>query len=544
MRNVVPSGPVRSTAMRPPFAVRSSRAIVRPRPSPVARPVAGSVARDGVRTVEALEDVVDVARGDARALVGDADLDAVRRRGSRRPGRRRRPGCGRSRWRRRCGSLARGDRRPPRPTAPGATATSIRTDRARAGPSRTRAISGSASARSTRSGRAWSGAASARARSSMSATTPPSAAAAERAASSPAASVGTTPSIIAWSCDSRTVAGVARSWAMSLAARRRSISERSRRSAMALNASASSVDSRSSPPVARAPDLARLETPGRGGHVVERPRQPARDRRRDRDDGQDADEPGDEQRHVEQRQEPAVAGPRRAGPPRASRRSRRRPRSGPRSARESPAGARPNAASVVPSSPTTRISPPSDVAIRVTSACARARPAGSRQPVGEGDRRVVEALLLLAGQDGLEAAADDAIDDDPDEQQDAEHGDPEQEAEPPGERPPAGRAAPPSGRPGDRSRGVRRGDEPVAGLRDRLDEPRLGGVVAELAPQVRDVDVDDPVVDLVRPARDGLEQLVAGQDGTRPPGERGEQADLARRQPALDGTGAGRRPRA
>ena len=107
-------------------------------------------------------------------------------------------------------------------------------------------------ARSTAAGLAWSGAASARARSSMSATTPPSAAAAERAASRPAASFGTTPSIIAWSWDSRTVAGVARSWAMSLAARRRSISERSRRSAIALNASASSVDSRSSPPVARA----------------------------------------------------------------------------------------------------------------------------------------------------------------------------------------------------------------------------------------------------------------------------------------------------
>ena len=44
----------------------------------------------------------------------------------------------------------------------------------------------------------------------------------------------------------------------------------------------------------------------------------------------------------------------------------------------------------------------------------------------------------------------------------------------------------------------RLGDEPVAGLRDGLDEPRLRGVVAELAAQVRDVDVDDPVVDLVR----------------------------------------------
>ena len=41
-------------------------------------------------------------------------------------------------------------------------------------------------------------------------------------------------------------------------------------------------------------------------------------------------------------------------------------------------------------------------------------------------------------------------------------------------------------------------DEPVAGLRDGLDEPRPRGVVAELAPQVGDVDVDDPVVHLVR----------------------------------------------
>ena len=48
------------------------------------------------------------------------------------------------------------------------------------------------------------------------------------------------------------------------------------------------------------------------------------------------------------------------------------------------------------------------------------------------------------------------------------------------------------------------------------------------------MDVDDPVVDLVGPAGDGLEQLVAGQDGARASGERGEQADLAGRQAALD----------
>ena len=93
-------------------------------------------------------------------------------------------------------------------------------------------------------------------------------------------SVGTTPSIIAWSWDSRTVAGVARSWAMSLAARRRSISDRSSRSAIALNASASSEDSRSSPPVARAARVAGLEASRGRRHVAQRPGEPGRDRRR------------------------------------------------------------------------------------------------------------------------------------------------------------------------------------------------------------------------------------------------------------------------
>ena len=46
-RKVVPSGPVDSTSIRPPFAARSSRAIVSPRPLPVGRPVAGSTARAG-----------------------------------------------------------------------------------------------------------------------------------------------------------------------------------------------------------------------------------------------------------------------------------------------------------------------------------------------------------------------------------------------------------------------------------------------------------------------------------------------------------------
>ena len=48
------------------------------------------------------------------------------------------------------------------------------------------------------------------------------------------------------------------------------------------------------------------------------------------------------------------------------------------------------------------------------------------------------------------------------------------------------------------------------------------------------MDVDDPVVDLVRPAGDGLQQLITGQDRARPPGERGQQPDLARGQASLD----------
>ena len=328
----MPAGPVRSTAIRPRLAASSSRAIVRPSPSPVGRPV-DRVRRPGdVGAVEAFEDVVDVGRRDPRPGVADADPDGRSRPAPQPPSRRRRRGCGRWRWPRRCGARGRGDRDPPR-------RRSRRDRRPRSWPRvpaaarRARGRSpGSQPPRSTRSGRAWSGAASALARSSMSATTPPSAAAAERAASSPAGSVGTTPSIIAWSCDSSTVAGVARSWAMSLAARRRSISDRSSRSAMALNASASSADSRSSPPVARA-----LDSPASSRRAAAatscsgRVRRPAIDVETTHD-GEHADEPGHRERHVEQRQEAAVAGPRRERRPGASRRPGRRPRSGPRSA--------------------------------------------------------------------------------------------------------------------------------------------------------------------------------------------------------------------
>ena len=108
---------------------------------------------------------------------------------------------------------------------------------------------------------------------------PPSEAAADRAASRFGGSVGTTPSIIAWSWVSSTVAGVARSWAMSLAARRRSISERSSRSAIALNASASSADFEVVAAGRAGVRLARFEPPCRRGHVAQRPGQSTGDRR-------------------------------------------------------------------------------------------------------------------------------------------------------------------------------------------------------------------------------------------------------------------------
>ena len=46
------------------------------------------------------------------------------------------------------------------------------------------------------------------------------------------------------------------------------------------------------------------------------------------------------------------------------------------------------------------------------------------------------------------------------------------------------------------------------------------------------MDVDDPVVDLVRTAGDDLEQLVAAEDRAGAPGERREQPDLAGREAA------------
>ncbi len=267
----------------------------------------------------------------------------------------------------------------------------------------------------------------------MSATTPPSAAAAERAASRPAMSFGTTPSIIAWSWDSRTVAGVARSWAMSLAARRRSISERSSRSAIALNASASSVDSWSSPPVARAlasPASSRraAAATSRNGRVS----RPAIDVET-KHDPEHADESRDRERGIEHRQEAAVAGPCRdirleRGDGLAVELDRGRigrdvARRGLAVRRQRRAVGRDD-----PDLATERVGEAHHQRLGTD------QPGRARQAIGEGHRRVVEPLLLLVGQDGLVARADDAIDHDTDEQQDRHDRDPEQQPEPPGQR--------------------------------------------------------------------------------------------------------------
>ena len=95
IRNVVPPGPVRSTAIRPPFAASSSRAIVRPRPSPVGGRSPGRWRGRGRRG----RSVRRRGAGRPARCPGpwsiDADRDGIGRPSRRpRPSRRRRPGCG------------------------------------------------------------------------------------------------------------------------------------------------------------------------------------------------------------------------------------------------------------------------------------------------------------------------------------------------------------------------------------------------------------------------------------------------------------------
>ena len=68
-----------------------------------------------------------------------------------------------------------------------------------------------------------------------------------------------------------------------------------------------------------------------------------------------------------------------------------------------------------------------------------------------------------------------------------------------------------------RHHGVRvsRGRQAIPGRRHRLDQPGRARIVVELAPQVCDVDVDDALVDLVRPPSHDVEQLLSAQHRSR-----------------------------
>ena len=72
--------------------------------------------------------------------------------------------------------------------------------------------------------------------------------------------------------------------------------------------------------------------------------------------------------------------------------------------------------------------------------------------------------------------------------------------------------------------GSRAGAHPVADAADRADEPSLGGVVAELATQVADVDVDQVLVPHPRLAPHAVDELTPGE---RHPGAFGESSQQA-----------------
>ena len=217
-------GPARAGALdADPPAVRGQELAGDREPDAAAASTAGPRV-DGARwvgAVEALEDVRDVGRRDPRSLVGDPDRDERAPAGASPDRTATRPAVGAVGHRvaddvaQDPREVARVDRR--RSSRPGtfdsrrsatfaAEAVELALDLVDRGWPRSTAV-----------GCAWSGAASALARSLSSATMLPSAVAAERAASRFSRSAGTTPSTIAWICETSTVAGVARSWAMSLA---------------------------------------------------------------------------------------------------------------------------------------------------------------------------------------------------------------------------------------------------------------------------------------------------------------------------------------
>ena len=216
---------------------------------------------------------------------------------------------------------------------PGSTATSMRADRSRRWPVERERDLGDRDGRDRPAdGRAWSGAASARARSSISATTPPSAAAVERAASRPAG-IGRDDAV-----DHRLELGFEDG-----GGRREVVGDVAGRAPAehlrSLEAVGHGVErvgqlGRLAVVAARRPRarFARLE-PSRGGrHVVQRAGQPAGDPGRHEHDPEHADQARDRERDVEQPQE-ARGRPRApARRPRASPRACRRPRSASRSA--------------------------------------------------------------------------------------------------------------------------------------------------------------------------------------------------------------------
>ena len=188
------------------------------------------------------------------------------------------------------------------------------------------------------------------------------------------------------------------------------------------------------------PRFARLE-PSRGGrHVVQRACQPAGDPGRHEHDPEHAHQARHRERDVEQAQEARIARARRhvgferrhEGAVGLDRRLVVRPVAGrgpPERSEGRPVGA-----------------DDPDLAVERRGQARDERlgtgePGRPRQAVGQRQRCVVESLLLLVGEDGLEAGAHDAIDHDPDEQQDGDDGDAEEQAEPPRQR-----AAPRRGR--------------------------------------------------------------------------------------------------
>ena len=181
--------------------------------------------------------------------------------------------------------------------------------------------------------------------------------------------------------------------------------------------------------------IAGLESPGRGGHIVQGPSQAARDRCRKDDDPEHADQPGDRKRHVEQGQEASVAGARRevrlqGGHDRSVDLDRNLVVDSIAGGPSSECGERPAIRGDDPDLTAERVRKSYDDGLGA------GRAGGSGETIGQDETRIVQPLLLLVGQDGLEAAAHHPVDHDADEQQDGDHGHAEQQPDAPCQRAP------------------------------------------------------------------------------------------------------------